>query len=53
MEEREQQEIDLDKVYEYAEFPDKISGRCDNCNSAYFKSSVKVAFSYVNVANAV
>lgn len=41
MEEKEQQEIDLTKVYDYAEFPDKVSGRCDNCNSVYFKSSVK------------
>ncbi|WP_377520196.1 hypothetical protein [Priestia megaterium] len=41
MEEKEQQEIDFDKVYDYAAFPDKISGRCDNCSSAYFKSSVK------------
>ncbi|WP_394556036.1 hypothetical protein [Priestia aryabhattai] len=41
MEEKEQQEIDLDKIYDYNEFPDKKSGRCDNCNSAYFKSSVK------------
>ncbi|MGG4383528.1 hypothetical protein ABEX08_15965 [Priestia megaterium] len=40
-EEKQQQEIDLDKVYEYDEFPDKVSGRCDHCNSAYFKSSVK------------
>ncbi|KRE07119.1 hypothetical protein ASE46_25285 [Bacillus sp. Root239] len=40
-EETKEQEIDLDKVYEYDEFPDKVSGRCDNCNSAYFKSSVK------------
>jgi len=38
LEEIKEQEIDLDKVYEY---PDKVSGRCDNCNSAYFKSSVK------------
>ncbi|MED3855158.1 hypothetical protein P4607_27890 [Priestia megaterium] len=28
-------------MYDYAKFPDKVSGRCDNCNSAYFKSSVK------------
>ncbi|PGZ78378.1 hypothetical protein COE55_14105 [Priestia megaterium] len=41
MEETKEQEIDLDKVCGYAEFPDKVSGRCDNCNSAYFKSSVK------------
>jgi len=27
MEEKQQQEIDLDKVYEYAEYPDKVSGR--------------------------
>ena len=38
---KQQQEIDLDKVYDYAEYPDKVSGRCDNCNSAYFRSSVK------------
>ncbi|MFP7736752.1 hypothetical protein ACLHDF_25825 [Priestia aryabhattai] len=41
LEEIKEQEIDLDKVCDYAEFPDKVSGRCDNCNSAYFKSSVK------------
>ncbi|AQU76930.1 hypothetical protein BUW91_27320 (plasmid) [Priestia megaterium] len=41
MEEKQQQEIDLNKVYEYAKFPDKVSGRCNNCNSSYFKSSVK------------
>ncbi|MGG3158793.1 hypothetical protein COM86_28165 [Priestia megaterium] len=28
-------------MYEYDEFPDKVSGRCDHCNSAYFKSSIK------------
>ncbi|WP_394549264.1 hypothetical protein [Priestia aryabhattai] len=36
-----EQEIDLDKVSDYVEFPDKISGRCGNCNSAHFKSLVK------------
>jgi len=41
LEEIEEQEIDLDKVYGYAQFPGKISGRYDNCNSSYFKSSVK------------
>ena len=41
MEEKQQQEIDFDKVYDYVEFPDKVSGRCDNCNSSYLKSSVK------------
>ncbi|MCF6800090.1 hypothetical protein [Priestia megaterium] len=33
--------LDLNKIHEYADLPDKVSGRCDNCNSAYFKSSVK------------
>ncbi|MFE4117804.1 hypothetical protein [Priestia sp. YIM B13448] len=41
LEETKEQETDLDKVYEYDEFPDKVSRRCDHCNSAYFKSSVK------------
>ncbi|WP_310331822.1 hypothetical protein [Priestia megaterium] len=41
LEEIKEQEIDLNKVYDYVEFPDKVSGRYDNCNSAYFKSSVK------------
>ncbi|WP_165932546.1 hypothetical protein [Bacillus sp. CBEL-1] len=41
MEEKQQQEIDLTKVYDCAEYPDKQSGRCDNCNSADFKNSVK------------
>ncbi len=35
------QEIDLNKVYNYKEFPDKVSGRCDNCGNTIFKSSVK------------
>jgi uncharacterized protein (DUF983 family) len=34
-------EYDLNKVYNYKEFPDKISGRCDNCGGTLFKSSVK------------
>ncbi|MFK7677249.1 hypothetical protein CN265_20035 [Priestia megaterium] len=33
--------MDFYKVYDYAQLPDKISGRYDHCNSAYFKSSVK------------
>ncbi|PFE34909.1 hypothetical protein CN270_09345 [Priestia megaterium] len=33
--------LELNKIYEYANLPDKVSGRCDNCNSAYFKNSVK------------
>jgi hypothetical protein len=32
--------IDLDKVYEYKDLPDKVAGRCDNCESVHFKSSV-------------
>jgi len=27
MEEKQQQEVDLDKVYEYAEYPDKVLSR--------------------------
>lgn len=34
-------DFDLDIVYDYKEFPDKVSGRCDNCNHALFDSSVK------------
>jgi hypothetical protein len=34
-------QYDLTKVYNYKEFPDKISGRCDNCGNTSFKSSVK------------
>lgn len=34
-------QYDLDKVYDYKDLPDKISGRCNNCNHALFKSSVK------------
>ncbi|UOE58039.1 hypothetical protein [Cytobacillus oceanisediminis] len=37
----EQPEYDFDKVYDYKDFPDKASGRCDNCGKAHFKSSVK------------
>ncbi|NGY80445.1 hypothetical protein F6Y02_41520 (plasmid) [Bacillus megaterium] len=33
--------LDLNKIYVYADLPDRVSDRCDNCNSAYFKSSVK------------
>ncbi|WP_420271227.1 hypothetical protein [Bacillus paramycoides] len=29
------------KRMENKEFPDKISGRCDNCDNTAFKSSVK------------
>lgn len=39
--ENEKTEYDLEKVYDYNEFPDKVSGRCDNCGNALFNSSVK------------
>ena len=32
--------IDVTKIYEYADLPDKISVRCDYCGSVKFKSSV-------------
>jgi hypothetical protein len=38
--EKEKPEYDLDKIYDYDEMPDKVSGRCDNCGNALFKSSV-------------
>lgn len=31
--------IDLTKVYDFKDFPDKQSGRCDKCGGADFKSS--------------
>lgn len=31
---------DTNVIYDFKEYPDKISGRCDNCGSAHFKSSV-------------
>lgn len=36
-----EEKIDLDKIYDYEEYPDKKSGRCDNCDSTAFKNSVK------------
>ncbi|HHT7042054.1 hypothetical protein TU57_08580 [Bacillus cereus] len=36
-----EQKYDLSKIYKYTEHPDKISGRCDNCDSTAFKSSIK------------
>jgi hypothetical protein len=38
--EKEQQDYDLTIVYDYKDLPDKVSGRCDNCGNAIFKSSV-------------
>jgi RNase P subunit RPR2 len=34
-------EIDLSITYNIKETPDIKSGRCDNCDTAKFKSSVK------------
>ncbi|KKK37763.1 hypothetical protein WQ57_12465 [Mesobacillus campisalis] len=39
--EKGETQYDLDKIYDYNEMPDKVSGRCDNCGNALFKSSVK------------
>ncbi|MFD0049723.1 hypothetical protein ACFVHQ_10385 [Actinomycetes bacterium NPDC127524] len=33
--------VDTSVIYDYSDYPDAISGRCDNCNNATFKSSVK------------
>ncbi|AME08474.1 hypothetical protein [Bacillus sp. SDLI1] len=32
---------DVTVVYDYKEYPDVKYGRCDNCDCALFKSSVK------------
>ncbi|MGG1215864.1 hypothetical protein ABE236_00065 [Priestia endophytica] len=32
--------LDLNKIYEYMELPDRISGRCDHCGNARFKTKV-------------
>jgi hypothetical protein len=34
-------DIDTSIVYDYKDFPDVKSGRCDNCDNTLFKSSVK------------
>jgi len=34
------EEIDLEKIYDIREYPDKNSGRCDNCGTAQFKSTI-------------
>jgi hypothetical protein len=39
--EKELKGYDTSIVYDYKEYPDKISGRCDNCGNALFHSSVK------------
>jgi hypothetical protein len=31
---------DTSIVYDFKKYPDAVSGRCDNCGNAHFKSSV-------------
>ncbi|OAS84945.1 MULTISPECIES: hypothetical protein [Metabacillus] len=38
---RETKGIDTTVVYDFKQYPDEISGRCDNCGNTLFKSSVK------------
>ena len=33
--------FDTTIIYDYTEYPDIVSGRCDNCGNAHFKSTVK------------
>ncbi|WP_313803302.1 hypothetical protein [Cytobacillus sp.] len=35
-----EKEIDFSLVYDFNEYPDKNSGRCDNCDKAHFHSSI-------------
>jgi hypothetical protein len=37
---KEYKGYDTGIVYDYKEYPDVISGRCDNCGNTHFKSSV-------------
>ena len=39
--EKEYKGIDTSIVYDYKDYPDEVSGRCDNCGNAQFESSVK------------
>jgi hypothetical protein len=34
-------EYDLSITYDIKEYPDIVSGRCDNCDTAKFRSSIK------------
>jgi hypothetical protein len=38
--EKETNEYNTEIIYDFREYPDKVSGRCDNCGSTSFKSSV-------------
>lgn len=40
MTEQNDNQYDLTKIYDFKEFPDKQSGKCDNCGNSSFKSSV-------------
>ncbi|MFE8697965.1 hypothetical protein ACFYKT_16610 [Cytobacillus sp. FJAT-53684] len=35
-----EKEIDSSVIYDINEYPDKNSGRCDNCNKGHFKSII-------------
>ncbi|WP_221413061.1 S9 family peptidase [Peribacillus simplex] len=37
----EKKEYDTIIIYDYEDYPDIVSGRCDNCGKAQFESSVK------------
>lgn len=41
MSEEKHNGFDTTIVYDYKDYPDINSGRCDNCGNAQFKSSVK------------
>lgn len=41
MSEEQYNGYDTTIIYDYKEYPDIKSGRCDNCDNAQFKSSVK------------
>ncbi|MDM5214746.1 hypothetical protein QUF94_25580 [Peribacillus sp. NJ4] len=43
----EKKEYDSIIIYDYEDYPDIVSGRCDNCGKAQFESAVK---NYVCVA---
>lgn len=38
---------DISVIYDYKEYPDVKFGRCDNCDYALFKSSVKSGYASV------
>nr|WP_231734948.1 hypothetical protein [Bacillus sp. FJAT-29937] len=34
-------QIDVNIIYDFIEYPDKNSGRCDKCDKAHFRSSIR------------